>query len=253
MSHSWGSKKHSKSDPIKDERRHERKRQEEARQTAVKNNIRITYENMISHISRMPDEAMDRDSVVNFVKDLYDWSTYDLNSPIRMPSGYGSTKVSKMLPHGATVDSRGTASSRKNRRDGMELKALDDEAASVVSGSIVSSDHANEKQYVPMGRIMTDTSSYAPSSVAPRQHMYSAPTHRAQQYSGRLPATFDYGDEPFIGDHMPGPPIPAPETPDIANRGPPPTRPATRRMVPRVGTVRRNDGSGQGPVDTAFP
>lgn len=258
MSHSWGSKRGSKSDPkghsrdaSKDEQRQERKRQHEERQAAVRNNIKITYENMISHISRIPSEALDRDSVVNLVKDVYDWSTHDLNSPIRMPSEYGSSRVSRMLPHGATVDSRGTASSRKNRKDGMDLKALDDEAASVVSGSIVSSDHGNEKQYVPIGRVMTDTSSYAPSSAAPRQHTYGPRTYAAQQYTSRLPDGFDYGDDPTIGDYMTGPPIPVSETPDITSRGPPP-RPTTRRVGPRVGVVRRNEDLNQGRTDVPF-
>lgn len=259
MSHSWGTKKASKTDSrgdhrdvSKDERRQERKKQEEARQIAVKNNIKITYENMISHISRIPNDALDRDSVVNLIKDVYDWSTHDLNSPIRMPSEYGSTRVSKLLPHGATVDSRGSTSSRKNRKDGMDLKALDDEAASVVSGSIVSSDHGNEKQYVPIGRVMTDTSSYAPSTIAPRQRMYAPPTHRAQQYGSRIPEAFDYGDEPRINDYIAGPPIPVPETPDIMGRGPPPPRPTTRRVAPRVGVVRRNDDVNQGREDITF-
>jgi len=116
--------------------------------------LHITFENMISSISACRGESLDKQSVVQSIRSLYEWITFDRNCQLSLPVVPGSNTSSKMWPHGAVVDTRKQHPSKREEKGHMQLKELDEHAAIHVANSVVSSTFDDERSVKSRGEVI---------------------------------------------------------------------------------------------------
>jgi hypothetical protein len=145
-------------------------------------NVRLTFENLKATIDMMPENSLDKSSVARMVKTIYHWMMIDVNSQISLPSGAGNTGILKMWPHGAIVDSRrGTGTvARKSTSKGLD--ELDEDAASIVSGSVVSGTLDDDRGYMSRGGVTRERA--GSTSHAPEINFASLTTGQGQGWTG---------------------------------------------------------------------
>lgn len=100
---------------------------------------KVTIENLISAIKEVPGNRLDKESVVDTIRDMYTWIMFDKDIQLTLPKAPGDPGTSKMWPHGAVVDSRKRRPSMPKGKDPRVLQDIDEDTVSVVTSSVVSS------------------------------------------------------------------------------------------------------------------
>jgi len=119
-------------------------------------NLRITFENLLSSVSSVPGDGLDRGSVEAMVRSIYNWVAFDPGAQIDLPVERGKGGSPKMWPHGAVVDSRKKKPVVPDSDGPMKLRDLDEETASTVATSVVSSSAAADQGPAPKGSVVTE-------------------------------------------------------------------------------------------------
>nr|POF11847.1 hypothetical protein CFP56_78077 [Quercus suber] len=142
-------------------------------------NLQSSFENLVCVLSKCDGDEFDKQSVIEMVRSIYDWMVFDPSLQLHLPSAPGSSTVKKMWPHGSTIDTRKRHDRRGSELSPRRLKDLDQDDASAVSGSVVSSTADEDKPPALNGRIR-----FEPPSVSMDQrvasHQYSAQQHHSQ-------------------------------------------------------------------------
>lgn len=120
------------------------------------NNMKITFENILASVSAIPSDTLTKDSVAEMVKSVYTWMVFDPDAQISLPTGSGTSHVQKMWPHGAVVDSRRSGPYRPQDGDRRALEDLEEDMASTVATSVISSTVEQEKLIGHIGNITLD-------------------------------------------------------------------------------------------------
>lgn len=115
--------------------------------------LKITTENIISIIRTIDGNILTKDSVIETIKGLYEWFTFDPNRPIPVPRTPGSRVTNMMWPQGAVINTRAKNDAIIDKDDKRHLKELDDVDLRIVAKSVVSSSHGTDMSFVHRGRI----------------------------------------------------------------------------------------------------
>ena len=219
------------------------------KKTSVRNistyDLRVTFENMVHYTTGCRGNALDKRSVVECMRSVYDWVVTGSDAQLELPVAAGDKSVARMWPQGAVVDTRRKASSDANESSPTKLRDLDEEAVVNVARSVVSSAMDEEKPLKFGGKVFTDSPNdgglynskvqYSPSSLRDR---VGAGQPRAVPESVRHMPTATRRVVPRYSVLEATAPTRANETPDIAHAEP---YVAKRGLKLRVGAVSRGD------------
>lgn len=149
---------------------HKKDGESKKRKVVSSKNLQLTFENIVTHISKQQGDAVDKDSVVKMLKSIYDWMVFDPNMQLDLPTEFGSNSSAKMWPHGATVDTRRKPDGEREKDSSRKLKDVDEGDVVQIASSVVSSTLDEERSVKSKGEVMYAT---------PRGQVYGANTSRA--------------------------------------------------------------------------
>lgn len=141
--------------------------------------LKISFENLIGIIENCDKPQVLTSSVVEMLKTMYTWVVFDSDTQISIPYEAGGVPK-KMWPHGSRVDSR-RKTVHMDSDDYRQLKKLDDDEMSSVTGSVVSSNRDTEQSMHSMGRV-TGPLSRGHYSEVPHTLSYRQPSQHPPQY-----------------------------------------------------------------------
>lgn len=248
-------------------------RRPKVRRRVRTDDMKVTFENIISYLGSMKTSELDKDSVTDLVKDVYTWMVFDPNGQISMPVAPGEKKACKMWAHGAVVDSRRSGPFSPENGDPRMLEELNADVASTVATSVVSSTIEEEKLVGHMGNITFDTPHHPQSQqLAPfvYQHRESNHVRRPDNFPPSIREEdgediHEYMHKPVpvrsastAANHIPrysilgGAPAPVnvPDSPDASKV----KRPTNKAQKPRarVGAVPRRNNTEGGGIPVTF-
>lgn len=107
-------------------------------------NLRITVENLIAVIRNLDGCVLDKDSVADTIRGLYNCFIFDPNQTIPIPRLPGDSMADLMWPHGAKIDTRKRDSTAVDQGDRRVLRDVTGDELRNVARSVVSSSHGGD-------------------------------------------------------------------------------------------------------------
>jgi hypothetical protein len=148
------------------------------RKTISSTDMRLTFENIICAVSAYPEVMLDKDSVVNCLKSVYDWMVFDSDMQLNLPIVPGSAQL-KMWPHGAKVNTRRQSDVVVGENSPRKLKDIDEKCMVNIASSVVSSNLEDQRSVKSKGEVIT---------VAPKGTLqYQSP--QAVRYPSSVPSS----------------------------------------------------------------